>query len=150
ASIILAIVLGSTLLGFFQEYRASQAVSALRHRLALTTRVRRDGRETAVRVEQLVPGDIVQLSAGNLVPADGLILEAKDFLVTEASLTGESFPVEKQPGTVAAGASIAQRTNAVFMGCSVRSGTACALIVATGARTEFGAIAARLADRAPE
>ncbi|MCK6452644.1 MAG: magnesium-translocating P-type ATPase [Alphaproteobacteria bacterium] len=150
ASIILAIVLGSALLGFYQEFRASQAVAALKRRLALTARVLRDGGEAVVPVGTLVPGDVVLLSAGNLVPADALILEAKDFLVSEASLTGESFPVEKQPGVLPADAPIGRRTNAVFLGSSVRSGTARAVVVATGQRTAFGAIAARIAARAPE
>ncbi len=150
ASIILAIVLGSALLGFYQEFRASRAVAALKRRLALTARVLRDGGAAVVPVGALVPGDVVLLSAGNLVPADGLILEAKDFLVSEASLTGESFPVEKQPGVLPAAAPVGRRTNAVFLGSSVRSGTARALVVETGARTMFGAIAARIGARAPE
>ncbi|MGB0085119.1 MAG: magnesium-translocating P-type ATPase [Rhodomicrobiaceae bacterium] len=150
ATIILCIVLGSTLLGFYQEFRATKAVAELRKRLALSVRVIRDGAEATIPVSALVPGDVVLLSAGNLVPADALILEAKDFLVTEASLTGESFPVEKRPGVVPAAAPIGQCTNAVFMGSSVRSGTARAIIVETGARTIFGAIAARLQAREPE
>jgi P-type Mg2+ transporter len=150
AAIILAIVIGSTLLGFYQEYRASAAVEELKKRLALTCRVVRDGVEGTVRADALVPGDVLVLSAGNLIPADGRILEASDFLVSEASMTGESFPVEKQPGVVAAAAPLAQRTNVVFLGASVRSGTARVLVVETGRRTAFGAIAARLRAREPE
>ena len=150
ASIIIAIVLGSTLLGFVQEYRASAAIKDLRRRISLTCRVVRDGATATISVRDVVPGDVVQLSAGNLVPADGLILEAKDFLVAEAGLTGESFPVEKRPGIVGEDAPPAARTNAVFLGSSVRSGTARALIVHTGAKTAFGAIAVSLADAAPQ
>ena len=150
AAIILAIVIGSTLLGFYQEYRASAAVEELKKRLALTCRVVRDGVEGTVRADALVPGDVLVLSAGNLIPADGRILEARDFLVSEASMTGESFPVEKQPGVVPADAPLAQRTNVVFLGASVRSGTARVLVVDTGRRTAFGAIAARLRAREPE
>jgi len=150
AAIILVIVIGSTLLGFYQEYRASAAVEELKKRLALTCRVVRDGVEGTVRADALVPGDVLVLSAGNLIPADGRILEASDFLVSEASMTGESFPVEKQPGVVAAAAPLAQRTNVVFLGASVRSGTARVLVVETGRRTAFGAIAARLRAREPE
>ena len=150
AAIILAIVIGSTLLGFYQEYRASAAVEELKKRLALTCRVVRDGVEGTVRADALVPGDILVLSAGNLIPADGRILEARDFLVSEASMTGESFPVEKQPGVVPADAPLARRTNVVFLGASVRSGTARVLVVDTGRRTAFGAIAARLRAREPE
>lgn len=150
ASIILAIVSGSTVLGFAQEYRANTAVTALRRRLALTVRVLRDGKIQTLATSVLVPGDIIQLTAGNLVPADGVVLEARDFLVTEASLTGESFPVEKQRGIVPADTPIAARTNCVFLGTSVRSGTAMALVVTTGRDTAFGAVAARLLERAPE
>jgi P-type Mg2+ transporter len=150
ASIILAIVVGSALLGFAQEHRASTAVAQLRQRLALTVQALRDGALRTVAAQALVPGDVIQLSAGNLVPADGLILEAKDFLVSEAALTGESFPVEKQPGVLPATTPVAGRTNAVFLGTSVRSGTAKVLVVETGRATAFGAIAARLLARAPE
>ncbi|HET7910391.1 MAG TPA: magnesium-translocating P-type ATPase [Nitrospira sp.] len=150
AGIILAIIAGSTLLGFFQEYRASAAVDQLKRRLALTCRVLRDGAEKTVPARELVPGDVVLLSAGNLAPADGLVIEATDFLVSEASLTGESFPVEKRPGLVRADAPPAGRTNSVFLGSSVRSGTAKILIIETGRRTVFGSIAARLKARPPE
>ena len=100
SAIILAIVIGSTLLGFFQEYRASTAVVQLKHQLALTCRVMRDGNELTAPVSTVVPGDLILLSAGNLIPADGRVIEAVDFLVSEASMTGKSFPVEKQPGTI--------------------------------------------------
>jgi Mg2+-importing ATPase len=150
AAIILAIVTGSTLLGFYQEYRASAAVEELKRRLALSCRVVRDGVERTIAAGRLVPGDVVVLSAGNLIPADGRILEAKDFLVSEASMTGESFPVEKQPGVVPADTPLGRRTNVVFLGASVRSGTATVLVVDTGRRTAFGAIAARLRARQPE
>ena len=150
ATIILAIVLGSSLLGFFQEYRASTAVEELKRRLALMCRVIRDGSEQVVPVSTIVPGDLILLSAGNLIPADGLVIEAEDFLVSEASMTGESFPVEKRPGLISADAPIAARTNAVFLGASVRSGMAKVMAVKTGRQTEFGAIAARLRARPPE
>ncbi|TAH51487.1 MAG: magnesium-translocating P-type ATPase [Betaproteobacteria bacterium] len=150
AGIILAIVLGSALLGFAQEYRASVAIAALRRRLALTVQVWRDSQLVTIPAADVVPGDVVQLAAGSLVPADGIILEAVDFLVTEASLTGESFPVEKRPGVVPADAPLAGRSNVVFLGTSVRSGTARMLVIQTGRGTEFGAIAARLKAREPE
>src|SRR5512134_1758987 len=124
ASIILSIVLGSALLGFWQEYRASAALAKLRQRLALSVQVRRDGSWVTVPVATIVPGDLVRLTAGNLVPADAIVLEARDFLVSEAALTGESFPVEKWPGPVPATAVPAQRTNSIHLGSSVRSGTA--------------------------
>jgi len=150
AAIILAVVLGSCGLGFLQEYRASKAVGGLRKRLALTVNALRDGARRVVPTSELVPGDVVVLSAGNLVPADGIVLESRDFLVTEASLTGESFPVEKQPAVLPADTPIARRTNSVFLGTSVRSGTATVLVVHTGEHTAFGAVAQRLRSAPPE
>src|SRR6185436_1003220 len=110
SAIILAIVLGSTLLGFSQEYRASTAVEELKRRLALTCRVMRDGIERTLPVSAIVPGDLLLLSAGNLIPADGRVLESEDFRVSESSMTGESFPVEKQPGVVPSDATLSART----------------------------------------
>ncbi len=150
AAIILVIVAGSALLGFAQEWRASAAITRLRRRLALHAQVQRGGAWHTLPTARLVPGDIVRLAAGHLVPADALVLEAKDFLVTEAALTGESMPVEKRPGLSTAEAPIAQRENCVFLGSSVRSGTATVLVAATGPDTAFGAVAAQLAQREPE
>src|SRR5271157_5519146 len=150
AIIILAIVLGSALLGFSEEYRASAAVEELKRRLELTCRVVRSGTEQTVPVSNVVPGDVIVLSAGNLIPADGLLIEATDFLVNEASLTGESFPVEKKPGIVPAETPVAGRTNAVHLGASVQSGKAKMLVVETGRQTAFGAIVARLKANPPE
>ena len=150
ASIVLAIVLVSVVLGFLQEYRASAAVAELRQRLALLVRVVRDGSPATVPAATVVPGDVVELAAGNLIPGDGIVLTARDFLVIESSLTGESFPVEKQPGVVPAATPLAGRTNAVHLGTSVRSGTATVLIVQTGRDTALGAIAGRLAADEPE
>ena len=150
AAIILVIVVGSTLLGFTQEYRASAAVAQLRTRLALTVRAMRDGALQTVVASRIVPGDVIELSAGNLIPADGVILAARDFLVTEASLTGESMPVEKQAGAVNAETPISRRANCAFMGTSVRSGTATLLVVNTGRATAFGEVAMRLRAPPPE
>ncbi|MBL8346419.1 MAG: magnesium-translocating P-type ATPase [Rubrivivax sp.] len=147
---ILVILLGSAALGFAQEARASAAMARLRERLALTCRARRGGTVGTVPAASLVPGDIVELSAGNLVPADGVVLASRDFLVVESSLTGESLPVEKRPGQVPAGAPLRERANSVFLGSSVRSGTASVLVVRTGRRTAMGGVAARLAAPAPE
>jgi Mg2+-importing ATPase len=150
AIIVLAVVLGSTTLGFVQEYRASNAIEKLRSTLTLKSSVVRDGQVTVVLSEQIVPGDVVLLSAGSLIPADGVVLEANDLFVNQAVLTGEVFPVEKKPATVAANASLAERINCVFMGTSVRSGTARVLIVKTAKATVFGQIAERLKLRPPE
>ena len=149
ASIVLAIVLGSSILGFVQEYSASNAVEKLRSQVTIKTNLLRGGQTQSLPSEQVVPGDVVLLSAGSLIPADGIVLEANDFFVNQAVLTGETFPVEKQPATVAANASLAQRTNSVFMGTSVGSGTARALIIQTGMSTAFGQVAERLKLRPP-
>jgi P-type Mg2+ transporter len=147
AIIILAVVLGSTMLGFVHEYRASSAVEKLRSQVTIKSSVLRDGKPQIVPSEQVVPGDVVLLSAGSLITADGIVLESNDFFVNQAVLTGETFPVEKTPGIVRSKASLAERTNCVLMGTSVRSGLAHALIVQTGKSTVFGGIAERLSLR---
>jgi Mg2+-importing ATPase len=148
--IVMTIIAASAALSFTQEYAASRAVEKLLARVSLRARLLRDGTVTELDARQIVPGDIVLLAAGSLVPADGLVIEADDFFVNEATLTGESFPVEKSPGLAAADAGLAQRSNFVCLGTNVRSGSAKILITATGPRTEFGEIAARLSRRAPE
>ncbi len=150
AAIVLAVVLGSTILGFVQEYRASNAVAKLRSQVTIKSSVRRGGQPQMLPSEQVVPGDVVLLSAGSLIPADGIVLAANDFFVNQAVLTGETFPAEKKPEVVPATAGLAQRTNCVFMGTSVRSGTAQMLVVQTGKATVFGQIAERLSLRPPE
>jgi Mg2+-importing ATPase len=150
ASIVLAIVFGSTILGFVQEYSASNTVAKLRSQVTIKSNLLRGGKPQMLPSEQVVPGDVVVLSAGSLIPADGIILEANDFFVNQAVLTGETFPVEKKPVIVAANASLPQRTNCVFMGTSAGSGTARVLIVQTGKETVFGQVAERLRLRPPE
>jgi Mg2+-importing ATPase len=145
ALIILAIVLS-----FLQEYHANTATERLRTRLTTRVSVIRDGNPQSISIEKVVPGDVVLLSAGSLVPADGVVIEAKDFYVNQAVLTGEIFPVKKRRGPVAAQATLAERTNCVYMGTNVRSGTARALILRTGRTTAFGQIAERLALRPHE
>ena len=150
ALIVLAVVFGSTLLGFTQEYRAGNAVEKLRSQVTLKAKVLRGGESRTIDAERVVPGDIALLSAGSLIPADGVVLEANDFFVNQAVLTGETFPVEKRAGQVAANASLAERGNSVFRGTSVSSGTARVLIAQTGKGTVFGQIAQRLSLRPPE
>jgi Mg2+-importing ATPase len=150
ALIILAIVLGSALLSFFQEYSASNAAEKLRAQVTVKATVLRDGQPQSILAEEVVPGDVVQLSAGNLVPADGVLLEARDFFVNQAVLTGETFPVEKQLGPVPAQAGLTERVNCVFMGTNVHNGSARLLVVQTGTATAFGQIAKKLTLRPPE
>ena len=150
ASIVLAIVLGSTILSFVQEYTASNAIEKLRCQVTIKSNLLRGSKPIVLPSEQVVPGDVVMLSAGSLIPADGIVLEANDFFINQAVLTGETFPVEKKPATVPANASLAERTNCVFMGTSVGSGTAQVLIVQTGKATVFGQVAESLRLRPPE
>jgi len=137
-------------IGYSREYSAQAAAARLRAHLVTRATVLRDGHAQAIPTEEIVPGDVVVLSAGSLVPADAVILEATDFFVSEAVLTGESFPVPKGPTAAERSASLAKRTNCVFLGTNVRSGTARCLVVGTGPATEFGAIAHRLTLRPPE
>lgn len=150
AIIILFIVFGSAILSFVQENNAHNAADKLRSQVTLKTTVLRDGQTQSIPTEEVVPGDVVMLSAGSLIPADGVLIEAKDFFVNQSVLTGETFPVEKQPGVVPENAGLVERTNMVFRGTSVPSGSAKALIVQTGLATAFGQIAARLNLRPPE
>lgn len=150
ALIVLSIVFASAFIGYRREYRAHVAAAELRIRIKTRTRVCRDGLEKLVLLEEIVPGDIVLLSAGNLVPADMRVLEANDCYVSQSVLTGESFPVEKGPGVVAADAPLAARSNCVYMGTNVRSGMLRGVVVATGEGTQFGGIAHRLSLRPPE
>jgi Mg2+-importing ATPase len=150
AIIIFAILLASGCLGFWQERGAADAVAKLLAIVQVKATVLRDGKQVDVPVEQVVPGDVVVLTAGNLVPGDCLLLEATDLYVDEATLTGETFPVAKEPGVAAVDAPIAQRLGAVFMGTHVVSGAASALVVHTGKATELGQVSARLEARIPE
>ena len=98
AIIILLIVMGSALLSFYQEYNANNAAEKLKEQVSFKTDVLRDGKTASIPTDEIVPGDVVLLSAGSLIPADGLVIEARDFFVNQAVLTGETFPVEKMPG----------------------------------------------------
>jgi Mg2+-importing ATPase len=148
--IIGTIVFLSGLLGFWQEASASDAMRKLIARVQVQVDVFRDGQLRTVPIEQLVPGDIVRLNTGDLVPADGVVITAQNLLVNEAVLTGESFPVEKDPQPTAADAPLLQRTNALWMGSYVASGFGTMLVVQTGTHTLFGQIAQRLRLRPEE
>lgn len=150
ASIVLVIVLASVGLGFSREYDAQNAAAALKARVQTRCNVLRDGQLTRIPMEEVVPGDVVALAAGSLVPADAVLLNATDLHVSEAALTGESFPVSKSPEPSGPHAPLASRRNCVFMGTNVRSGTARCVVVATAKSTQYGEIAARLVLRAPQ
>jgi P-type Mg2+ transporter len=150
AGIILVIVIASGLLGFWQERGSTNAVQKLTAIVQLKASVVREGIANDIPAEEIVPGDIILLSAGDVVPADCLILELKDLFVDEATLTGETFPAEKLVGLLSKDTPISHRTNSLFMGTHVISGSARALTVNTGPRTEFGKIADRLRFRPPE
>ena len=150
ASIIVAIVFISGLLGFWQERGATDAVEKLLAIVQVRATVLRDGKDREIELEEVVPGDVVIFNAGDVIPGDCMILESKDLFVDEAALTGETYPVEKQPGVLPAGVSLSQRTNTLFMGTHVVSGTAKGLVVCTAAATEFGKVSASLRLRPPE
>ena len=150
ALIIIAIILLSSLLGFWQEKRAADAVKSLLSIVKMEATVLRGGVEVNVPVEEVVPGDVCLLNAGDIIPGDAAIVESKDLFVDEAALTGESFPAEKEAGVIAADTVLMKRTNSLFMGTHVVSGSARALIVLTGAATEFGKVSEGLRLPSPE
>lgn len=150
AAIIFPIVLLSVVLDFYQEFKASKAAEALRRKVTTTATLLRDGAKKEVTIAEIVPGDIAYLSAGDIVPSDARVVEAKDLFVDESALTGESFPVEKRRPRSAEQASVALKDSCVFFGTSVISGTATVVVIKTGSRTEYGAIAKRLVAREPE
>jgi magnesium-transporting ATPase (P-type) len=144
AIVIAVIVVANAVLGFVQERKAEQAVAALQRIAATTAGVMRDGDEVRIPAEELVPGDILVLREGDAVGADGRLLEAASLRITEASLTGESEPVEKDAATLAEAAELADRTNMVFSGTAVARGSGRAVVTATGMRAEMGRIASML------
>lgn len=150
ALLIICIVAISALLGFWQEKGASDAAAHLLALVQVNATALRDGREVEIVVEEIVSGDVVVLNAGDVVPADGRLLESKDLFVDEATLTGETFPIEKSPAAVPPAAPLSRRTNVLFMGTHVVSGTGALLAVNVGRRTEFGKIAETLRLRPVE
>ncbi len=152
AVIILSIVLVSVILDFFQEYRAERAAEELRRRVATTTTVFRNGIKQDIKISELVPGDVIALSAGDIVPADARIISAKDFFVDQSALTGESFPAEKTTEALkdANITDTGRWNNYLFMGTSVTNGAATAVIVKTGGLTQYGEIVRKTIERKPE
>ncbi|MGH9889206.1 MAG: cation-transporting P-type ATPase, partial [bacterium] len=143
---IAVIVVLNAALGVMQEYRAERAIAALRRLAAPNARVRRSGETQNIAAADLVPGDILLLEAGNVIPADARLIELARFTVDEAPLTGESESVHKIVGEVDAAAEIADRRNMAFQGTAVAGGHAVGVVTATGMRTELGRIASLLQD----
>jgi Mg2+-importing ATPase len=150
AVVMLVMVVLGVVLRFVQEARADTAAAKLRTMIQVTTSVVRDGRAREVPLADLVPGDVVRLSAGDMVPADLRVVSCKDLFLIQASLTGESFPVEKTDAAVAAaGRSPLELPNLCFLGTSVESGSAQAVVVATGRNTFLGSMASVIARDPP-
>jgi Mg2+-importing ATPase len=150
ALIITTIVLLGIAINFYQTYRSEQAADRLRASVAPTATAFRDGQWQEVPLRVVVPGDLIRLSAGDLVPADSRLVEARDLSVQQSMLTGESLPVDKHAGQPHAVATGADDPAFLFLGTSVVSGTGTAVALATGPRTLFGDIARRIGTRAPE
>ncbi len=150
ALIIFIILLASSLLSFWQEYGAANAVAGLLAVIQTKATVLRDGTAIDIPVEAVAPGDCVLLHAGDTIPGDCQILDSKDLFVNEAALTGETYPVEKATSVLPSDTPLNKRTNALFLGTHVVSGTATVLVIHTGAETEFGHISARLRLRPPQ
>ena len=146
AVVIIIIVVLSAVLGFTQEYRSEKALEALRNMLSPTASVLRDGKQTDVLAKEIVPGDILVLRAGDRVPADARLIESTRLQLNEASLTGESTPVDKQTAIVPENSSLADRSNMVFSGTEITYGKGLAAVVSTGANTEFGKIAKQVTE----
>ena len=145
AAIIIIILTLSIGLDTYQESKAMRAAELLRKSVAVRTEVKRDGVFREVTAEEVAPGDLVRVRCGDVVPADALVIESAGFAANEAALTGEPYPVDKQPGAVAA-ASPAEATNALFRGSVAQTGEATALVAATGGSTVFGKAASALAE----
>ncbi|MGZ4141550.1 MAG: magnesium-translocating P-type ATPase [Actinomycetota bacterium] len=149
AVIILLIVVASGLLSFWQEHQAGLAVQRLLALVRVHTDVRRDGRQIEVPFDDVVPGDIIVLNAGDVVPCDCRVLSSQDLQIDQAPLTGETFPRHKHPDPSAADAELADRHSALFLGSHVVSGRGETVAVATGPRTELGHLSARLEESVP-
>ena len=151
ATIIFSIVLLSVGLDVYQESRAERAAEMLKEKVTTTATVLRDGVKKEVKLSEVVPGDIVYLSAGDIAPADARVISAKDLFVNQSALTGESFPVEKTAESLKTkGTAITEWNNCLFLGTSVVSGAATAVVLKTGGSTEYGKIAKKLVAREPE
>jgi len=142
--VIVAVIIFNALIGFFEEVKAENAIQKLKKMLVLVAKVYRDGELTRKPAEELVPGDVITLAAGDRVPADARLVEVKGLQAEEASLTGESFPVAKVVKALKKETPLADQNNMVWMGTTVAAGEGKAVVVATGKKTAFGEIASSI------
>lgn len=147
---ILIIIVINTIIGFWMEYRAQVSLEALKEMDILYSRVSRSGTSKEIRAEEVVPGDVIYLEAGDLVPADARILSESELTVDESPLTGESIPVEKHTGELDPGTQLADRGNMLYKGTALSTGKAKAVVVATGMDTEIGNISRMVSGAAGE
>jgi len=146
AILVLAMIILSVFLSYFQEYRSGREVEKLMEMVKTTTTVYRNGKPKEINIREIVPGDVVDLFAGDMIPADLRIISCKDLFVNQATLTGESMPLEKNSKPIEKkSAAISEMTNIAFMGSSVVSGTGIGVVVKTGVYTQFGELSKRLA-----
>ncbi len=148
--IIILIIILSALLGFWEEKKSSNAIEKLLSLVEIKATVLRDREKKSISVEDIVPGDVILFSAGDIIPSDCIILDSKDLFVNEATLTGESFPVEKEVTILNPETPLSKRSNTLYMGTNVISGTAKALVIYIGKNSEFGKISEKLKLKPPE
>jgi Mg2+-importing ATPase len=150
-AIIFVIIFLSVILDYYQESKAEKAAQLLKQKVTTTATVLRDNSKQEIKLPEIVPGDLIFLSAGDIAPADARVINAKDLFINQSALTGESFPVEKTSNPIIGKVgSITEWTNYCFMGTSVVSGTASAVVIKTGNATEYGKIAKKLTEKPPE
>ncbi|GAA3933904.1 magnesium-translocating P-type ATPase [Chitinophaga oryziterrae] len=148
--IILIILFISSLLSFWQESGAANAAKELLKMVHLHCTILRNGQKGELPIENVVPGDIISLTAGDVIPADSLLINSQELFVDEAAFTGETYPVEKNCGVLPVDTPLSKRSNVLLMGAHIISGKATAIVVKTGRLTEFGKISAGLLERSPE
>ncbi len=150
ATIIFVIIVASATLTYIREYQAGSAMATLLSLVEGKVTVLRDEKAFALRISRVVPGDVLLLKAGTVIPADGYLLEAQSLFVSEAALTGESFPLEKRPGELPVTTALCERLNTLYLGTHVVSGQGRMVVVCIGKKTEFGHISEQLSLRPPE
>jgi len=143
---IFIVIILNTFIGFWMEYRAQTSMEALKKMDILHARAKRNGDEKELEATDLVPGDVILLDSGDIVPADARIISTKELNADESMLTGESLPVEKQPGELPKDSQVADQKNMLFKGTAITTGKAAALVVATGMDSELGQISGMVSE----